>query len=324
MVETEVVIVGGGPGGSSCAQRLVQHGVPCLVLDRACFPRTKLCAGWITPDVIDDLDIDLAAYPHGILQLDSVLCHLKGMRSRLPAVQYSIRRYEFDAWLLERSGASVVQHKVERITRGGDHFEIDGQYRCRYLVGAGGTSCPVHRNLFRVDAVRQPRLQAVALEEEFPCDWSDGDCRLWFLTRGLPGYAWYVPKANGWLNIGVGGSASLLKERKDSIRRHWDNLVAILRRRSLVPDRPFNPVGYGYYARGEADQVRLGNAFLVGDSAGLATRDLCEGIGPAVRSGLIAADSIALGTPYTLDSIARYSGGETWPSKLMDYAFFRR
>ena len=48
--------------------------------------------------------------------------------------------------------------------------------------------------------------------------------------------------------------------------------------------------------------MRVGNAFLVGDAAGLATRDLCEGIGPAVRSGLLAADAIALGRPYSLES----------------------
>ncbi len=49
MIERDVIIVGGGPAGSSCAWRLARHGVKPLVLDRASFPRLKLCAGWITP-----------------------------------------------------------------------------------------------------------------------------------------------------------------------------------------------------------------------------------------------------------------------------------
>ena len=60
MKTTEVLIVGGGPAGSSCAKRLREHGVDCLLLDRHDFPRTKLCAGWITPEVISDLKLEVS------------------------------------------------------------------------------------------------------------------------------------------------------------------------------------------------------------------------------------------------------------------------
>ena len=45
------------------------------------------------------------------------------------------------------------------------------------------------------------------------------------------------------------------------------------------------------HLRGDVDVVRVDNAFITGDAAGLATRDLCEGIGPAIRSGQRAAAS---------------------------------
>ena len=48
----DVIIVGGGPAGSSAARQLVDGGYDCLVLDREQFPREKLCAGWITPEVV--------------------------------------------------------------------------------------------------------------------------------------------------------------------------------------------------------------------------------------------------------------------------------
>src|SRR6185503_10456118 len=65
MRSCEVLIVGGGPGGSSCASRLVRAGVDVLVMDRSRFPRQKVCAGWVTPPVFASLDVDLDDYRRG-------------------------------------------------------------------------------------------------------------------------------------------------------------------------------------------------------------------------------------------------------------------
>ena len=59
MERADVLIVGGGPAGSSCAEALVAAGRDVLVLDRVAFPRDKACAGWITPDVVSALRLDL-------------------------------------------------------------------------------------------------------------------------------------------------------------------------------------------------------------------------------------------------------------------------
>ena len=48
----DVLIVGGGPAGSSAAWQLSRHGLDVVVMDKAEFPRDKVCAGWITPAVI--------------------------------------------------------------------------------------------------------------------------------------------------------------------------------------------------------------------------------------------------------------------------------
>jgi flavin-dependent dehydrogenase len=307
METVDVIIVGGGPAGSSCAWRLGHYGVDCLVLDKAAFPRTKLCAGWITPEVVADLEFDIATYPHRFLSFDRIHFHfpLFGLKAR--TVQHSIRRCEFDAWLLERSAAEVRVHEVRTLRRDGEHFVIDNSLRCRYLVGAGGTRCPVFRSLFRDANPRARELQAVTLEQEFPYSYGDPACHLWFLEKRLPGYSWYVPKADGYLNVGVGGMATRLKQRGDDIKAHWQYLTAKLMRAGLVRDYPFNPGGYSYFIRDKVQVGRLDNAFIAGDAAGLATRDMGEGIGPAVRSGLMAAESIARGGTYRLHTLARYS-----------------
>jgi len=322
MQSAEIIIVGGGPAGSSAARRLVQAGADVLVLDRERFPRPKLCAGWITPEVLTDPEFGPADYPHGFLSFRRLHFHLKALHLPLPALQHSIRRFEFDAWLLERSGARCVQHNVRQIERDGDAFLIDGEYRCRYLIGAGGTSCPVQRALFRQAAPRVRALQTVTLELEFEFDWRDPDCHLWFFEAGLPGYSWYVPKANGWLNVGIGAMARRLKDRGEDLHQHWHRLRSKLERRFgiRVPDEPG---GYSYYVRGPLSAVRAGGAFLTGDAAGLATRDLCEGIGPAIRSGQRAADAILRQTEFDLQEVTGSSMGGGLVSRWMDWAFTR-
>jgi flavin-dependent dehydrogenase len=239
MISVDTIIVGGGPAGSSCAWRLRRHGVDCLVLDRAAFPRPKLCAGWVTPKVLRDLELEPGEYPLGLLTFDALRLSFKGLGLGLTlnTVQHSIRRVEFDAWLLRRAGAEVATHNVRQIRRDGDWYVLDEVYRCRHLVGAGGTPCPVHRTFFRELAPRKDGRQAVVLEEEFAFDWHDGSCRLWFFERGLPGYSWYVPKAGGHVNVGVGAMAKDLKAKGDAIGPHWRRLAAKLARRGLVPDR---------------------------------------------------------------------------------------
>jgi flavin-dependent dehydrogenase len=221
-------------------------------------------------------------------------------------VQHSIRRFEWDAWLLERSGAPVELHNVREIVADGEGYLIDGAYRCRYLIGAGGTRCPVYRNLFREVNPRAHELQIVTLEHEIEYDWQDGDCHLWFCDEGLPGYSWYVPKERGWLNVGVGGFAERIKSAGQDIKTHWAHLAAKLDG-ALTRGAQYDPAGYSYFLRGRVDVVRRDNAFITGDAAGLASRDLGEGIGPAIRSGVRAAESILHGAEYRLDDVTGMS-----------------
>jgi len=306
MRSCDVLIVGGGPAGSTAAWQLRKGGADVLVLDRERFPRLKLCAGWITPEVVRELAMDLGAYPHRLLTFPRLRVHLGWLHLPVACVQHSIRRFEFDAWLLERSGAPVEQHTVRHIVADAGGYVIDGAYRCRYLIGAGGTRCPVYRELFRELNPRDSGLQIVTLEHEIPYDWQDSDCHLWFFEGGLPGYSWYVPKERGWLNVGIGGIAARMKRAGQDIRAHWARLTAMLDGQ-LARGARYEPSGYSYYLRGRVGVVRRDNAFITGDAAGLATRDLGEGIGPAVRSGLRAAQSILEGTPYRVDDVTGLS-----------------
>lgn len=324
MRQFDVVVIGGGPAGSACATRLVNAGVKVAVLDRENFPRTKLCAGWITPEVVEDLNFDIEAYPHRFNSFEHIVVHIKGLTFNLDSPQHSIRRFEFDDYLLKKSGAEVISHNVKNIEKKNGTYHIDDTFECEFLVGAAGTRCPVYRSFFREVNPRAKELQAATYEHEFPYEWSDPRCHLWFFRKGLPGYAWYVPKENGYLNCGIGGMADKLKSRGEDIKQFWNDFTALLCRKNFVRGFEYAPKGYSYFLRGGVDVVRVDNAFIAGDSVGLATRDLCEGIGPAIRSGHRAADSIMNGVEYSLESIGAFSAERGMIRNFLEYMFVKR
>ena len=62
MIRCDAFVVGGGPAGSTCAWALRRAGWDVVVADRARFPRDKVCAGWLTPDVFRLLELDPSEY----------------------------------------------------------------------------------------------------------------------------------------------------------------------------------------------------------------------------------------------------------------------
>ena len=319
MHKTEVLIIGGGPAGSTCAWHLKRNGVDCLILDKQYFPRTKLCAGWITPQVIDDLRFSIDEYPHSILTFPYLKVQVKKFRFKYRSKQYSIRRFEFDHWLLQRSGVTVINHNVRSIVKKEGQFTIDGKFEARHLIGAGGTNCPVYQTFFKNINPRMKDLLIVTLEEEFPCHYTDDNCYLWFLQNDLPGYSWYVPKGSGFINIGIGAYQEKLKQKKNSLKNHWHHFIKKLAELGLVIPDQLAPKGYSYYIRGNVNKVQIDNAFIIGDAAGLATRDMGEGIGPAVKSGLLAAEAILNNRELSLESIPPYSIKHPAILKFIEY-----
>ncbi len=307
MIDSKVIIVGGGPAGSTCAWKLKQANQPVIVLDKKTFPRPKTCAGWITPEVLADLNIRKGDYPYPILEFRRLNFHFYGRRIPVRTRQYSIRRFELDDWLINRSGVEVIQHNVRRIWKEGRHYIIDGLYRCEFLVGAGGTTCCVYRTFFKPPHPRRKANKIITLEDEFPYNYDDDQCYLWFFDHQLPGYAWYVPKGNGHLNVGIGGKHLRMKERGQTIFEHWDRLITKLADLGLVRNHRFRPKGCSYYLRDKQGIVQIDRAFIIGDAAGLATLDMGEGIGAAVHSGILAAQAIVTGQKYSTQSINRFS-----------------
>lgn len=298
MESCEVLIVGGGPAGSTCAWQLRRFGCDVVVMDKCAFPRDKICAGWITPQVIQSLELDLADYALGrVFQpltafRTSLLGHPAATTSFDRAVSYGIRRCEFDEYLLRRSGARLyLGEAVRRIDRTGDGWIVNGALRARMLVGAGGHFCPVARRVRGDNVDRRPLVTAV--EAEFPlceaaCDVETGatEPRLYFCDD-LAGYGWCVRKGE-FLNIGIG------RINARDVPAQLSRLLEVLRRDgSFSGELPKAVHGHAYYLYdgGRAPMAEDGSV-LIGDAAGLADPHSGEGIRQAIESGLLAAETI--------------------------------
>ena len=308
----DVLIVGGGPAGSSCAWKLRRSGLEVAILDRQRFPRDKVCGGWITPAVLSELEIDPADYSRDHL-LQTITAFRTGSIQGSAVetdygttVSYGIRRREFDYYLLQRSGARLIQGvDLSSLTRSGEHWIANGQIRTRIVVGAGGHFCPVAR---LTTAKPKPEAVVVAQEAEFEMDASQiAHCRVQpeipelYFCRDMKGYGWCFRKRN-YLNIGLG--------RMDPHRLsdHVSGFVGFLKSAGRVPfDLPASMCGHAYLLYGRSPRKLVDDGLmLIGDAAGLAYSQSGEGILPAIESGLLAAQTI-------LSAEGRYSREQLRP-----------
>jgi menaquinone-9 beta-reductase len=305
----DVVVVGGGPAGSTCARFLVRGGARVAVVDRAEFPRVKLCGGWLSTPIWEALALSPREYSGGLWQWDR--CHVRfGGEDRAVACRgWFIRRFELDDFLLRASGADLhLGTDVRDIERDADGTWSIAGLRARHLVGAGGTHCPVAR----LCAPPRPSRPVGVQEHEFRADpdavartrvGGDGEPEL-YLHDDLRGYSWNVPKTD-WLNVGAGTvDANDVRDAGQRARAHFMG-AGHLPAESAAELEPKAMKGYAYYlydpahvaAAARVDADGRGGAYLVGDSLGLAHPLTAEGILPAVVSGRLAAEAILAGAP---------------------------
>ena len=297
MENCDVLIVGGGPAGSSCAWGLRNSGLDVAIIDKQVFPRDKVCGGWITPPVLKILDIDPAQYRVGrVLQpITSFRTGCIGGRSATQTdygapVSYGIRRREFDTYLLRRCGARLREGVgLSSLQRDGSGWIVNRTIRARLVVGAGGHFCPVARHLSGKDKTTAVVAQEVEFEmderQQAACPVRATMPELYFCPD-MKGYGWCFRKGSV-LNIGLGRADSRgLPEQVDGFVRYLTATTG------LSPDMPAMR-GHAYFLYGTSQRPVAGTGFLlIGDAAGLAWPQSGEGILPAIESGFFAAETI--------------------------------
>ena len=295
----DVLIIGGGPAGSTLAYSLKNSGLKIGLLDKQSFPRKKICAGWVTPEVMRVLNIDLLDYAK-----NNILQKVNGFRiSQLgqkqvelhypgEPVSYGIRRIEFDHYLVQRCGAELIlQEAFKKMDKCKDGWLVNDKYQAKLVVGAGGHYCPVAR---AIGAKGTSELAVVAQEAEFEMSAEQKqNCRIknevpeLFFTPDLLGYGWVFRKGD-YLNIGLG------REDNRKLSHHVKTFCQHLTEQGKIPadiTEKYRGHAYILYKHAVREMV-ADNVLLIGDSAGLAYPQSGEGIRPAIESAMLAADVI--------------------------------
>jgi flavin-dependent dehydrogenase len=317
----DVLVVGGGPAGSTCAWALRRAGADVLLVDRARFPRDKVCAGWLTPGVLEALQLTPAEYRAAGLVIQEFTAFRVGVIGGRSVearyghvVSYGVRRCEFDYFLVRRAQVPVLDGTpLTSLRREGQFWIANDNIRATTVVGAGGHFCPVARH------INPPTRNGivVAREGEIPLDDTDrctvpAQVPALFFSRDLDGYGWVVRKGD-YLNVGIGRRTS----RDFDV--HVREFTALLHASRLAPARAVDWRrwrGHAYLLRDFVRRTGTDGLLLVGDSAGLAYAESGEGIGPAVRSGLLAARMIVTaGGRIRADHVEAYTAQIAPPSR---------
>jgi flavin-dependent dehydrogenase len=313
----DVVIVGGGPAGATCARFAVRQRLDVAVIERTGTRTPKHTSAGIFDHTWSALALDPGDYPHAMHTPHAFEFTTLKDRKRLPDVlkfvaprlkrhAYFPNRDEFDVWLLglaQKEGAQVLQDSV---VRPGDIEHGDGRYHirvggeshtARILVGAAGTRCPVYRRYFE-SAAGWPGKTMLLTEVEAPAsEYSGPQWASYFGFADPSVFAWSYVVGDDKIHIGTAAISTGRSTRRDM---RFDEFLDFLKTEDYVgPD--FEPKDH--YTSGGSIRMFAntpmssvdGTCHVIGDAAGLLQRDAYNGITNAIMSGRLCADAIARG-----------------------------
>ncbi len=297
----DVVVIGAGPAGSAAARRARALGLSVAIIDKAVFPRPKLCGALLSGrgqkamHAVFGLEVD----PEHFLYSRKVAFKWDGeVLAEFEAPQVLTYTYRFDLdhrLLTEAIAAGAVDYqgtRVEVIDEGAGTLTLAGGevLGFKVLVGADGAASPVARHLF--GRAFNPDTIGFAFEAEVPGDCAE-DALMSIDFRIVNwGYGWNFPK-NKTSTIGLGAIKSIDQDLKAQMQTYLSR---------EAPDAGEVKIKGAHIPLGDYTKAPgRGNVLLAGDAAGLVDGLTGEGIALAMESGAeaaeAAAEAIAAGKP---------------------------
>ncbi|HLP61998.1 MAG TPA: NAD(P)/FAD-dependent oxidoreductase [Candidatus Deferrimicrobium sp.] len=313
----DIAVIGGGPAGTASAYYAAKLGLKTILFEKQAYPLHKPCGGALSPRVIPLL---------GKEALKTINCEIDELRVFSPSFKcltinkasgYATRREEFDQAMAKDArdaGANVMDNcRVKTIHQlpAGD-FEIvteNTAAAAKYVVLATGfqkkafVHSPFIPEEFEEDYLAMTVVSETPVDNELLAAINYPAKIMAIFFGAVPnGYGWYFVK-NGYINIGIGATAMLLKDV--GAIKAYQQFINTLREKGCLPkdlelkkERAY-PLPFKRTVRKSV----FGNALLVGDAAGFVSPVTGEGIYYAVKGAKLAAEAIARnlknGTPLS-------------------------
>ena len=324
MIETQVCVIGAGPGGCTTAIALAQKGIPCVLVDKSVFPRHKACGEVITSNCIRELaeldrdiltDLENALFKYNIKGNLFVAPnnYQFGVAYKSPANErlglphcYTATRHDFDNFLLNAVKTRYPSVKVIEGCHLAD-FEVTddfailrdkkGEYtiKSKLVIFANGAGNKLTKKANGAK-VRKSH-EAIGLRAYFKNVLPHPQEKMaefyFFEKKYMPFGLYITPLQNGVVNVNTWVRKDFVDKKSLNIRTL---MMDFLKTNPNIKERFENAEMIG---KTQGSSLELGsrwwkmsgNRFLqVGDAAGLIDATNANGIGHAMISGRIAAD----------------------------------
>ncbi len=319
-IETDVLVVGAGPGGSAAAYHLARHGVDVTLVDRSAFPRAKVCGDGLTPrSVAAMLRMGIDPDQPGFVRVNGLRVYSRFDTIELPWPELSswpgyglvMPRLEFDAMLLvraQKAGARFMARteavspilddgwvRGARIRPAQDKQAEPTEVRARFVLAADGaasrfaTPAGVRRDETRPLGIAARRYYRTSYH---PGPWFESWLDLWEGDLLLPGYGWLFPVAGGQINLGAGLLNTFRDFKQISAQRLFDAFATMLPESWEINEDSAEgrvlsgPLPMSMNRIPEAVPGML----LIGDAAGAVNPFNGEGIAYAIETAEMASD----------------------------------
>ncbi|MCS6935262.1 MAG: geranylgeranyl reductase family protein [Chitinophagales bacterium] len=316
--ETQILILGAGPAGATAALFLAKAGVRCTIVDKAVFPRDKVCGDALSGKVVEILNkLDkslILEFEHAEEFLPSygvsfvspggewLRVPFRSKKQSSAAPGYIARRIHFDNWLVEKVRSkplitllekTAIRKALRHNQRWVLHSDDESCFEADLVLVCDGAYSAFARN--SAHSATEPGHYCFGLRAYYKnvsgLD-EDNFIELHFLPEALPGYFWIFPLPGGYANVGIGMRADKMRKRKVNLKKLFyrvigENQNIAPRFKQAQQDGEIKQFGLPL---GSKKRALSGDGYMLcGDAGQLIDPFTGEGIGNAMLSGMIAA-----------------------------------
>lgn len=305
----DVIIVGAGPAGASCAMGLAKN-TRYAVLDKASFPRDKICGDAIPGralQVMEALSPELASNfkdfsEKQIIRVGRAVAP-SGAALDLHFTRhgYCAKRMSFDQFLFDeaknRSNADFYENgelkSIEELPNGVKLTLKDGrELEAKLVIACDGAQSVVAKKFANKKVDKKHYSGAVRAYIKNVKAVPEDTMTICFLKDYMPGYFWIFPLKNNYYNVGFGMMSKDIAARKINLKKALKEICASEDMQNYFQDAEFDGEvrGYNLPMGGKKTAISGRRYMLCGDAANLIDPATGEGIGNAMLSGRLAAE----------------------------------